>query len=88
MSTVSSALGALVGSARVIQALARDNLIAIFKIFSYGSPKGDEPRVALVLSYALAQLGFFAGNLNTISAIISNFFFARFTRACSSHKFS
>ena len=74
MSTVSSALGALVGSARVIQALARDNLIAIFKIFSYGSPKGDEPRVALVLSYALAQLGFFAGNLNTISAIISNFF--------------
>ncbi len=74
MSTVSSALGSLVGSARVIQALARDKIIAIFKIFSYGSPKGDEPRVALVLSYVLAQVFFFAGNLNTISAIISNFF--------------
>eukprot|EP00943_MAST-04B_sp_MAST-4B-sp1_P003479 g3479.t1 len=74
MSTVSSALGSLVGSARVIQALARDKIIAIFKIFSYGSPKGDEPRVALVLSYVLAQVFFFAGNLNTISRIISNFF--------------
>ena len=81
-------------SARVIQALARDNLQAYSKS-SPMTPRGDEPRVVLVLSYVLAQLGFFAGDLNTISAIISNFSywytflqFAVLFESCRRTKFS
>ena len=54
-STISSALGALVGSARILQALARDELLPGISMFGYGSPGADEPRVALVLSWAIGQ---------------------------------
>ena len=74
MSTLSSALGSLVGSARVMQALARDNLMAWLSVFSYGSKKGDEPRVALVLTYLIAQLALLDKSLNSISKVISNFY--------------
>jgi potassium/chloride transporter 9 len=73
-STISSALGALVGSARVLQALARDELFPGLSRFAYGSPGADEPRVALVLSWAIAQACLFIGNLDTVSALISELF--------------
>eukprot|EP00949_MAST-11_sp_MAST-11-sp1_P003147 g3147.t1 len=73
-STWSSALGALVGSARVLQAVARDKIIPGASIFAYGAPGSDEPRIALVLSIILAQAFLFIGSLNVISALISNFF--------------
>tara|TARA_B100000795_G_scaffold263530_1_gene242851 strand:- start:754 stop:4137 length:3384 start_codon:yes stop_codon:yes gene_type:complete len=73
-STISSALGALVGSARILQALARDELIPGIKKFSYGSPGADEPRIALVLSWAIAQACLFIGNLDTVSSLISELF--------------
>lgn len=47
-STISSALGALVGSARVMQALAADELLPPLRIFRQMSSDG-EPRVRYVL---------------------------------------
>ena len=73
-STISSALGALVGSARILQALARDELLPGISMFGYGSPGADEPRVALLLSWALGQGFLFLGDLNTVSALISELF--------------
>jgi amino acid transporter len=73
-STISSALGALVGSARILQALARDELLPGISKFGYGSPGADEPRVALVLSWAIGQGCLFLGDLNTVSALISELF--------------
>ena len=44
-----------------MQALARDKLIASLNVFSYGSKKGDEPRIALVLTFVIAQLALLDG---------------------------
>lgn len=73
-STISSALGALNGSARVLQALARDDLLPVLRPFAYGSRSGDEPRVAVLFSWLIAQCFLLIGNLNTVAALISNFF--------------
>lgn len=73
-STISSALGAVVGGARVLQALARDNLIPILNFFAKGTPDKDEPQRAVLLTYFIGQMFLFLGNLDTISSIISNFF--------------
>ena len=54
--TLSSALGALVGSARVIQALAKDNLLPCLRVFAHGSASDGEPRRAIVLSWCIAQV--------------------------------
>ncbi len=71
-STLSCAMSGIVGSARVLQALARDKLIPILNVFSYGSMQGDEPRVALFLSYFFAQVLLLETSLNALSMIVSN----------------
>jgi len=73
-STVSSAMGNLVGSGRILQALARDNLFPCLTIFGWGSKKGDEPRVAVLCAWAIAQGCLFIGDLNAVASIISGFF--------------
>lgn len=73
-STISSALASLVGSARVLQALARDNLFPFLRIFAWGSKKGDEPRIAVLLAWLIAQSCLFVGNLNMVASLISGFF--------------
>jgi len=73
-STISSALGQMVGSARVMQALAKDNLIPVLKPLAWGSKIGNEPRKALVLSWCIAQSLLLIGDLNVIAEIISMFY--------------
>ena len=73
-STLSSAIGNLMGSGRIMQALARDKLIPPLHIFSYGSEVGDEPRVAILLSWLIAQSAVMIGSLNLVAEIISNFY--------------
>lgn len=73
-STVSSAMGNLVGSGRILQALARDNLFPCLTVFGWGSKKGDEPRVAVVCVWFIAQACLFIGDLNAVASIISGFF--------------
>eukprot|EP00947_MAST-08B_sp_MAST-8B-sp1_P003561 g3561.t1 len=73
-STISSALGQLDGSARVLQTMARDQIIAWLGVFKFGSKGGDDPRVALILSWAIAQACVFIPSLDQISALVSGFY--------------
>lgn len=79
--TLSSALGSFLGAPRILQAVARDDILGVLAPFSKGSAKGDEPQRATALT-ALICLGVFlwAGNhaggssLNIVAGIITMFF--------------
>jgi amino acid transporter len=49
---LSTALGSMFGSSRIMQAIARDGIYPWLRVFAKGSVEGDEPRRALVLSCA------------------------------------
>ena len=76
---LSTALGSMFGSARIMQALARDNIYPGLSIFRTGTRKGDEPRRALILTYLLAQAGLFYGGIDAIVPIVTNFFLVTYT---------
>jgi potassium/chloride transporter 9 len=73
-STISSGLGQMVGSARVMQALAKDNLIPVLKPLAWGSKVGNEPRKALVLSWCVAQSLIMIGDIAVLAEIVSMFY--------------
>ncbi|KAJ4302183.1 hypothetical protein N0V88_002319 [Collariella sp. IMI 366227] len=68
--TFFSALMGVVGSAKLLQALARDKLFPGLSIFGKGTKKADEPIFAILLTYMAAQMAMFA-NLNQIATLIS-----------------
>ena len=73
-STVSSALGSLVGAGRVLQALARDNLFPALKPFAWGTKSGDEPIPAVLLAFCIAACCVFIGSLNAVASIVSGIY--------------
>jgi len=75
---LSTVLGSLFGAARILQAMARDELFPGLAWLGYGSPKGDEPRPAIILSYLLAQTSLFLGSLDDIAPLLTNFFLLTF----------
>lgn len=72
--TISSALGSMMGAPRILQAFSRDNVLQWLRWFGSGSGKSDEPRRAIVLTFIIAQIGIFAGDLDTVAPIITMFF--------------
>ncbi|CCC10051.1 unnamed protein product [Sordaria macrospora k-hell] len=65
-----SALMGVIGSAKLMQALARDKLVPGISVFGKGTKKTDEPLLAIFLTYIVAQFAMFA-NLNQIATFIS-----------------
>jgi len=51
-----STLMGVIGSAKLLQALSRDNLLPGFMIFGQGTKKGDEPTYAIIMTYIVAQV--------------------------------
>ncbi|OOQ88376.1 putative cation chloride cotransporter [Penicillium brasilianum] len=51
-----SALMGVIGSAKLLQAIARDSLLPGVNIFGQGSKKNDEPIYAIIVTYIFAQL--------------------------------
>ena len=82
--TLSSAIGSFVAAPRVLQALARDAILKPTEIFATGTPKGDEPRRALWLTFAItigvlvSVGGTGSEGLNTVAALVSMFFLAAY----------
>jgi len=72
--TLSSALGSMMGAPRILQALARDNILPVLSPFGKGSGPAGEPRRATILSFCIAQGGVMLGDLNAIAPVITMFF--------------
>ncbi|KAG9389998.1 Amino acid permease [Carpediemonas membranifera] len=89
--TLAAALASLIGASRVLQALARDNIIPFIGILGKGSGKGDEPRIGVVFTWLIAQACLFIGNVNLVAPIDSMFFlmsYAIVNLACFIHVIS
>ena len=67
--TLSSALGSMMGAPRILQAFARDDIFKWLKVFARGSGPTNEPRIAIVLTWAVAQIFVFAGDLDAIAPV-------------------
>jgi amino acid transporter len=72
--TLSSALASFLGAPRILQSLAKDEILPIAKPFAQGSGASDNPRRALLLTAAIAAGVVALGDLNAIASIVSMFF--------------
>jgi len=70
--SLSSAMGSLLGSPRMLQALAKDGIIPRFIGRGYGV--GNDPRIATVITFLIAFSGVLLGDLNIIAPILTMFF--------------
>jgi amino acid transporter len=69
---LSSAMGAMLGAPRTLQALAKDTVVPRFIGRGYG--KGNDPRIATAISFAIALSGILLGGINLIAPVLSMFF--------------
>jgi potassium/chloride transporter 9 len=69
-STFFSALMGVIGSAKLLQALSRDNLIPGLSIFGHGAKGSGEPRYAIFITYIVAQLTMLA-DINQIASFVT-----------------
>jgi len=74
--TLSSALGSILTAPRTLQALAFDGLVPRF--LGRGSGPSQEPRIGIMLTFALAQGGIFLGSLDAIAPVLTMFFLATY----------
>jgi solute carrier family 12 sodium/potassium/chloride transporter 2 len=72
--TLSSAIAALEGAPRVLQALAKDNVFPGIVVFARGKGANKEPLWGYLLVSAIALACIFVGDLNVVSGLLSNFF--------------
>lgn len=68
---ISSALGNIIGASRILQAIAKDELIPFIGFFKVGSGSNDEPRRAVIFVYLMIILIVFIGDINSIAPIIT-----------------
>ena len=69
--TLSSALGSMMGSPRILQAFARDQVLPVLRPFASGSGASNEPRRATILTFIIAQACILMGDLNAIAPVIT-----------------
>ena len=70
--TLSSALGALLGAPRTLQALAKDGVIP--RWIGRGFGRNNDPRIATFAAALIGAAGLLLGNLNAIAPLLSMFF--------------
>lgn len=79
--TLSSAIGSFLGAPRVLQAVARDNVIPPLRFFARGTAKGNEPHRALWLTLVATLMIIIwaardasGGAFNALAAVVTMFF--------------
>ncbi|KAI9660871.1 MAG: hypothetical protein M1829_006436 [Trizodia sp. TS-e1964] len=68
--TFFSALMGVIGSAKLLQALARDNILPGFFIFGQGTAIGDEPTYAILITHVVAQITMLC-DINQIASFVT-----------------
>ncbi|XP_017296330.1 solute carrier family 12 member 3-like isoform X2 [Kryptolebias marmoratus] len=77
--SLSSALGFLVSAPKVFQCLCKDKIYPYIIFFAKGYGKNNEPLRAYILCYLIAVAFILIAELNTIAALISNFFLCSYS---------
>jgi amino acid transporter len=73
--TLSSAVGSILGAPRILQALARDNILPPFlKWLGTGAGEDDNPRYGTIFTLCIALVAVWFGDLDLIAPILSMFF--------------
>ncbi|KAM4612103.1 solute carrier family 12 member 6 [Polymixia lowei] len=72
-STCGAGLQSLTGAPRLLQAIAKDNIIPFLRVFGHGKVNG-EPTWALLLTALIAELGILIASLDLVAPILSMFF--------------
>ncbi|MCK5850197.1 MAG: amino acid permease [Kiritimatiellae bacterium] len=70
--SLSSAMGALLGAPRTLQALAKDRVIPA--VFGRGYGVGNDPRLATATAFLVGLAGVLLGDLNMIAVVLTMFF--------------
>ncbi|REK06722.1 MAG: amino acid permease [Planctomycetota bacterium] len=69
--TLSSALGSMMGAPRILQAFARDNVLEWLRFVGVGSGPANEPRRAIVVTFAISQVCILLGDLDAIAPVVT-----------------
>ncbi|XP_035282010.1 solute carrier family 12 member 6-like isoform X2 [Anguilla rostrata] len=72
-STCGAGLQSLTGAPRLLQAIAKDNIVPFLRVFGEGKANG-EPTWALLLTALIAELGILIASLDLVAPILSMFF--------------
>ncbi|BFG05441.1 solute carrier family 12 member 6 [Drosophila madeirensis] len=73
LSTLGAGLQSLTGAPRLLQAIARDEIIPFLAPFAKSSNRG-EPTRALLLTIVICQCGILLGNVDLLAPLLSMFF--------------
>nr|XP_037867149.1 solute carrier family 12 member 4 isoform X4 [Bombyx mori] len=73
LSTLGAGLQSLTGAPRLLQAIAKDEIIPFLAPFAVSSKRG-EPTRALLLTMAICQCGILLGNVDILAPLLSMFF--------------
>src|SRR4051794_19388360 len=65
-----STLMGVIGAAKLLQALARDNLIPGLSIFGQGTEGKDEPTYAILVTYFFSQIAMLS-DINQIASFVT-----------------
>ena len=77
--TLSSAIGSMLGAPRILQALARDDVLPRpLRFLGRGAGDNDEPRIGTYVSLAIALGVVAVGDLNAVAPILTMFFLATY----------
>lgn len=72
-----SSIVGIVGAAKVLQAIARDDIIPQLSIFKQGTKHGHEPIYAVIVTYIICQITLFL-DINTIAGLVTVAFLLTF----------
>ncbi|XP_053555540.1 solute carrier family 12 member 4 isoform X2 [Bombina bombina] len=72
-STCGAGLQSLTGAPRLLQAIAKDNIVPFLRVFGHSKANG-EPTWALLLTALIAELGILIASLDMVAPILSMFF--------------
>ncbi|KAE8186569.1 hypothetical protein CF328_g7193, partial [Tilletia controversa] len=70
-STAFSALMGMLACAKILQAIARDNLLPVLDIFAQGTEVSDTPTYAVFFTYVLCQIVLFVDSVNAIASLVT-----------------